>query len=350
MASKSVEVIAWVAVLGALIVGLSKGADIFIPLTVALMIWYLLNAFAMVLKRKLPGGDHLPELLCVAIAMLVVMGALLGTFDLLIISLSGISTALPRYQENLNGTLRGLAGYFGMETAPGIDEVIAKIDLKWAVGSVGLMAKELAGDMGLILVYILFLIFEQESFTKKMRVLIPEQGRRASMSRVVQKIQAGIREYVLIKTLMCVLVGMLTFVVLKVLGVDYAFFWAFVAFLSNFVPTVGSLVGITLPTLFALVQFPSPATSLTVLAALGSIHFGVGNLLEPKLMSGKLNISAFVVILSLVVWGKLWGIMGMFLCVPLTVIAMIILAHFPGTRPIALLLSEDGDLKLGDED
>jgi predicted PurR-regulated permease PerM len=168
--------------------------------------------------------------------------------------------------------------------------------------------------------------------------------RRAAYSKVLDRIQDSIRGYVLIKTLLSLLMGALTFATLKVLGVDYAFFWAFVAFMANYIPTVGALVGIALPAVFALVQFPTPTTGLIVAAVLGGFHFVVGDVIEPRWMGTKLNISSFVVILSLVVWGKIWGITGMFLCVPLTVIMMIIFAQFPSTRKIAVLLSGDGDL------
>ena len=348
MTAKSLEMTAFAVLLYLGVTLLARGSEILIPVAVAVMIWYLLNALALVLKRVIPRGERLPRLALVGLAMGVVLLFMVLALDLLTISLSGISEALPKYQENINLILNRGATVLGMESAPGVGEMLKKVDLKWAVGGVAGIAAAIAGQMGLILVYVLFLILEQESFGNKMKALLPDSRRRARMGRLLDRIQESIREYVWIKTLMCLLVGALTYGVLLIIGVDYAFFWAFVAFLANYVPTVGSVVGIMLPALLALVQFPTPFQGVLTLLLLGALHFSVGNVLEPKLMGGKLNISAFVVILSLVVWGHLWGITGMFLCVPLTVIAMIILAHFPSTRPIAVLLSEDGEITLGD--
>jgi len=75
----------------------------------------------------------------------------------------------------------------------------------------------------------------------------------------------------------------------------------------------------------------------------------VGNFLEPKLMGNTLNVSPFVVMMSLTLWGSIWGIAGMFLSVPITVIMLIVFAHSPKTRYLAILLSGDGDLKFADD-
>lgn len=350
MGSRLFEIAAFLVVGAAVVFTLSRGSDVLIPLAIAGMAWYLLNAFSRVLRARVPYGERLPHLFWIAISLVIAGAVLAMTMSLLAFSLGGISEAAPKYQENLNGHLQAIADALGMGKAPGVDQLLQKIDLKWAVGGVAGIATVVAGDMGLIFVYVLFLILEQESFGRKMKALMPDSARRAAMSRLLDRIQASIREYLWIKTLMCLLVGVLTFAGLKAIGVEYAFFWAFVAFLSNYIPTVGSLVGIALPAVFALLQFQTPTQSVVVLVGLFLIHFVVGNVLEPKLMGGKLNVSAFVVILSLVVWGKLWGITGMFLCVPITVVTMIVLAHFPKTRPVAVLLSENGNLQIGSGD
>ena len=143
--------------------------------------------------------------------------------------------------------------------------------------------------------------------------------------------------------------GVISYAILTAVGVDYAVFWGFVLFLLNFIPTIGSLLGVLFPSLLALVQFPTLGPFAVVVVLLAGTQFVIGNVIEPKLMGGKLNLSPLVVILSLVLWGKLWGVPGMFLCVPLTVIAMLVMGNFERTRPLAILLSADGDVSFAEE-
>ena len=130
--------------------------------------------------------------------------------------------------------------------------------------------------------------------------------------------------------------------VLVAVGLDLAGFWAFVIFLLAYIPTIGSLLGVIFPALMALLQFGGISEFLIIAVGLGAAQLVIGNVLEPRMMGRSLNLSSLVVIVSLAVWGSLWGVTGMFLSVPITVVLMIILAQFKQTRPIAILLSANG--------
>ena len=134
------------------------------------------------------------------------------------------------------------------------------------------------------------------------------------------------------------------------MDVDFAGFWAVIIFLLNYIPTIGSLLGILFPALLALVQFDTFVPFLIVTPSLAVIQVFIGNFLEPMMMGSSLNISPFATLVSLAVWGSIWGMPGMFLCVPITVIAMIIFAHFPRTRPITVMLSTDGRVAWGESE
>ena len=175
-----------------------------------------------------------------------------------------------------------------------------------------------------------------------MRALFPEAEHREEVRSVLHRMQEQIQTYVAIKTFTSVLTGVLSYIILLIVGVDFAAFWGFIIFLLNYIPTVGSLLATLFPALLALIQFPTPVPFFIVLGGIGFLQFLIGNVLEPRLTGASLNISPLVVILSLALWGSIWGIVGMFLCVPLTVIAMIILSYFERTRPIAILLSGNG--------
>lgn len=124
----------------------------------------------------------------------------------------------------------------------------------------------------------------------------------------------------------------------------FAFFWAFLIFLLNFIPNIGSLIATLFPALIAGLQFGDLEQPLLVLVSVGAIQLLVGNFLEPRLMGDSLNISSLVVILGLAFGGDLWGIVGMFLSVPIMVMIVIILSQFQSTRGVAILLSDKGDV------
>ena len=141
----------------------------------------------------------------------------------------------------------------------------------------------------------------------------------------------------------------ISYVAMTALGLDNALFWALVIFVLNYIPIVGGLFAVGLPVVFALVQFES----LGRVGLLAGLLFGaqtiIGNTIQPKMMGDSMNLSALVVILALSVWAALWGGVGAFLSAPLTVIIMIVLAQFPTTHWIAVLLSADGNPDM-DED
>jgi predicted PurR-regulated permease PerM len=131
---------------------------------------------------------------------------------------------------------------------------------------------------------------------------------------------------------------------MAVVGLEFAVFWAVLIALLNYIPYIGSLLGVVFPTAMAVIQFASPSEVLIVLAALVVAQFVIGNVLEPYLMGNSLNLSPFAILVGLTVWSGLWGVAGAFLAVPITAIMAIVFSEFAGTRPIAVLLSRNGRL------
>jgi predicted PurR-regulated permease PerM len=136
------------------------------------------------------------------------------------------------------------------------------------------------------------------------------------------------------------------YIIMRAVGLDFAGFWAVLIFFFYYIPTVGSLLAVISPTLLTLVQFDSLTPFLIVAICMGVVQIGMANFVEPLIMGRSLNVSPFIMILSLMVFGTLWGVVGMFLCVPIMVIAMIIMGNFPQTRGIAVLISADGNVQL----
>jgi predicted PurR-regulated permease PerM len=201
-----------------------------------------------------------------------------------------------------------------------------------------------AGNVGIILVYVLFLLVEQGSFNAKLEAIVTNPERRDHVRRMIERINADVRTYIWIKTLLSVLTGGVSYVVMLIAGVDFAEFWAVIIFLLNYIPTIGSILGIVFPAVLALVQFNTLGPFLIVLVGISATQIVVGNVLEPRMMGKTLNLSPVVILFSLALWGSIWGIIGMFLCVPITAIAMIVMAQFRQTRPLAIFLSANGEV------
>jgi AI-2 transport protein TqsA len=145
-------------------------------------------------------------------------------------------------------------------------------------------------------------------------------------------------------TAVSALTAVLSYAVMRLAGLDFAFFWAVAIFFLNYIPTIGSILGTVLPAAFALLQFQALAPVLAVLAGIGAVQFVIGNILLPRMAGQVLNISLAATIFSLFFWGALWGITGMFVAMPLTAILIIAFGHFDPTRPVAVLLSRTGEL------
>jgi predicted PurR-regulated permease PerM len=161
---------------------------------------------------------------------------------------------------------------------------------------------------------------------------------------MLDHIDQSISRYISLKTLISLITAVASYVALLLIGVDFPLFWAAVIFLLNFIPTIGSLIATLFPALMALLQFAAFGPFILVLMVVGTIQVLVGNVLEPKLMGSSLNISSLVVLISLAFWGTIWGIVGMILSVPITVMLIIIFSRFDTTRSAAIWLSGNGEV------
>ena len=128
------------------------------------------------------------------------------------------------------------------------------------------------------------------------------------------------------------------------MNIDSALFWAVMIGLLNYIPFVGSAIGVGFPVILTLAQFGSVSWAILAFGLLMAVQTYVGNVLEPKMIGKSVNLSSFVVLVALVFWTALWGLPGAILSVPLTSVLVIILAANRGTKPFAVMLSADGDL------
>ena len=152
-------------------------------------------------------------------------------------------------------------------------------------------------------------------------------------------------KYVAVKAFVSILTAVLSYIVLIIVGVDFAFLWSLLIFALNFIPYIGSIIATLLPAAFSILQFGSLWPGFWVFVSIIVIQNIIGNYVEPKVMGKSLNISPLVVIITLAFWGYVWDLLGMLIAVPITSILLITLAQFPATHSIAILMTENGDIE-----
>jgi AI-2 transport protein TqsA len=337
-------VAAWSIVAAVAIGFLYYGRALLIPLAVAILIWHLINALAGFYHRLVLGSRRLPDWLCYVAALMTMFGALTIMVELIMDNVAQVSEAAPAYEDNLRALLSAMYDLVGLKTAPSFAQIVEQISVASIVTQVAGTLGGIAGSAGIVIVYVVFLLLEQTIFQKKLHALLADPGRAERLRRLLARIARQIQGYLWVKTLSSLLTGTVSFSMMWAVGVDFAEFWALVIFLLNFIPIIGALLGVIFPSLLALVQFETIGPFLVAGPALAITQFVVGNFIEPRLMGRKLHLSPLVIILSLAFWSMLWGVVGMILCMPIMVIVMIICGHFGPTRPIAIMLSSDGEI------
>ena len=190
----------------------------------------------------------------------------------------------------------------------------------------------------LIILFLLFMLMGSGQAEKKVRMAFPDDmAERISLS--MKNIGSQVRRYLLTKTLVSLGTGLLTFLVLWGLGVDFPLIWGFLTFLLNFIPNVGSIISIILPSMLALLQFDGLMVPIIAFILLAATQLLMGHFIEPRILGYNLNLSPLLILVSLIVWGWLWGVGGMILAVPITATIKIVLGHIETFRPVSVMMS-----------
>jgi len=322
---------------------LHVGRSYLIPLVFAFFLWYLVNALAGFLGRiPLGRGRRAPKPLAFTGA-LAFIAALIALFVLVITTnVSEVAASAPRYQLNLERLLDRVFSALPFGEPPTLQKLLGMVNFGAAARRLALELTEFTGKGLLVLLYLVFIFLEQRSFGEKLEALTRSPERRKSVMSLVARIDSDIKAYVGIKTFTSLATGLLAYLIFLSVGLDYASFWAFLVFVLNYIPTFGSIAATALPALLALLQFESAVPFLVIVAGLTAVQQVIGNLIEPRFLGDRLNLSPLVILLSLALWNQVWGVSGMFLCVPMTAVAVIILSYFPQTRALAVLMSRQG--------
>jgi predicted PurR-regulated permease PerM len=311
--------------------------DLLIPIAIAGCIWYITTAIANLIAKT-----GLPRVLCTVLATIVNISFILIAIEIIVNNVEIMIEDAPTYQARVEELRVKILVLFKIDELPSFAQILDQVDLKPVLSNLGASLSSFAGNLVLVIIYTIFLLMEQSSFPAKWKASFSKKEQLDQATATMKRISSSVRNYISVKAGMSLLTASLSWFVMMLLGLEYAIFWSFLIFLFNFIPAIGSLVATSFPVLFSLLQFESLTNSVILLVVIAVIQFSVANLLEPRLLGRSLNISGLVVLISLSLWGAIWGIIGMILSVPIMVTLIIIFSEFPGTRAIAIWLSSDG--------
>jgi AI-2 transport protein TqsA len=310
-------------------------ASVLVPLALAVFVAYLLAPVMAFLGRR-----GVPEALTLPVTLGLLVACLGGLEVLVAQTVTEIAARAPFYERRLETLAEGLLTSLGASGQ-------ALRDVDW-VGQVAGAASDLVsvlfgsvigfvGNLVLVVTYTVFILLGRKSFgTNLARAW--DKPRADEIRTVLGQINLQVQRYLTTKILLSAVTGVLMYVTLVLFGVDFALFFGLLGFLLSFIPTVGSAIAALLPIGLALLQFESPLMALWVALSLIAIQQLIGNVVEPKLLGRRLNLSPIVVLFALVLFGWLWGFWGMVMSVPLMASLKIAMSHTRSLKPIAVML------------
>jgi predicted PurR-regulated permease PerM len=326
------------AIIAVILVGavLKFTATVTFPLVFAIFLtaifWPLQRRFAQRMPRSV-------AVLLSLLAFLLVVGIFIGLLWLsgavVAQSWQQYSEQFARYQQQAQSWLQHtglpLPGSDGQSNAGGIAQPVAT----WVGERVG----SFIGAFVLVIAFLVFGLLEAPDFQAKLNAIVPGK-RTAAWFDAIHTITSDFQRYILVRTGVGFITGVLVTIFCWLIGLDFALIWGLSNFLLNYIPTLGSIIAIIPPVLFGLVQFQSISMALLVLLGVGGAQFIMGQYIDPLVQGKYLSLSPLVVLLSVTFWGWLWGVGGAFIGVPLTIGIVITCRHFERTRWIATLLAE----------
>lgn len=329
----------------AIIITLVYGQSLIVPFIFALLLWFLVRKIRQLLDKVSFIEKYFPSWLKNLVPSLIILTILSFVAKILVLNINNLASNYPAYQTNVTVVIQQINDLFKINIVSDFKDQLAEFNFTILLSKLLKSLTDILSNTFLIIIYALFIFLEESNFAQKLKNVYSDKGKYDNLNHILVNIESSIANYIGIKTMTSLSTGVLSYIALLFIGIDSPIFWAFLIFLLNFIPTIGSIIATLFPAIFCLLQFGDLMPSLMVLIFVGAIQLIIGNILEPKIMGNSLNISPLVAITALLLWGTIWGITGMLLSIPITVIMVIIFAHFDNTKPLAIMLSEKGSIK-----
>jgi predicted PurR-regulated permease PerM len=314
-------------------------ASVFLPFTIALLLAFVIEPMVLFLQKH-----HIPRGVSIFLGIVIIIAGIFLIGMGLYSSGRTILTLYPKYEDRLTEIYIWVARFFELS----YDEHLTFFENLWGQLGVRNQIRDITftlsnsfirflGNAFVMVLALVFLLFEAANIKEKVDVAF--EKRSDQIMQISEDIVQQIIRYLSTKFLISLATGIVVWLALSLNGLEFALVWGVIQFILNFIPTIGSIaVGIG-ATFFALIQFwpePGPIV-ITALIMLGT-NMIIGNMLEPKIMGENLGLSSLAVMMSLIIWGWLWGFGGMVLAVPMTVIVKIICENISMLEPVSIFL------------
>jgi len=336
----ALTVASWIVAAAVIGVVFKTMKAVLFPLFLALFIYFIL-APLMDLLMKIKISRTISVVLIVLFAFVVLYLMALLFYN------SGKSFAgdLPDYGNALKAMIDKIQNSVELPGGTTVDPLawLSNLDVTkigtFVINSLGTFVS-VVSTIFLVLIFLIFMLAGRGRLEEKIRRFSPGSGRSDQLIRIIGNIDRQVQKYLALKTLISVASGLISLVVFLAFGLRYAILWAFITFILNYIPNIGSFISKILPFAFAILQFGRFWPAFWMLAILIVTDAVTGSVIEPRIMGKGLGLSPLAILVLLFFWGWMWGIPGMILSVPIMVVMKIVASNFPSMRWIEALLSK----------
>jgi predicted PurR-regulated permease PerM len=315
-------------------------SPIVLPFTVSLLLAIVIYPLIKFLAKF-----HIPRIISIFMIFVFLVGVIVFAGMALYSSSRALLALYPKYEARLTEIYIWVARFFELP----YDEQLSFFDNLWGQVSVRTRVRimtlsfsnafiHLLKDAFLVLLFMIFFLLEAAFFREKLDKAF-EGPRAVQIKKISSGVMTQVTHYLSIKFIISAANGVLVGIALKIVGVEFAAVWGVIQFVVNFIPNIGTIALGLAATAFSVIQFwPDPTSIIATALAMLGINIIIGSFFDPKIMGDRLGLSPLVVLVSLLIWGWLWGFTGLILAVPMTAIIKIVCENIPMLEPISVLL------------
>lgn len=311
---------------------------ILISLAIAIILFSLTSDAIFAISARL----KVPTWLATTLALIGIALGLLWISTTIVTQVNEVVVTAIAYAEQAQAELPKLTEWLGPDAQERVLTALSNFNITGWIRSLAGQASNILSGSVLVILFVGFMFAEQVWFPAKVERLTGDGLQALQVRRIISSIMHRVNRYLVVKTAVSAVTATAVWGIFRVAGLELAGPVALLTFVLNFVPSVGSIIATAIAAVLVFVL--SGDTTLTLLVGLACtlVQFVIGNIIDPMLLGQTLRLSSFGIILSLAFWGAVWGIAGMFLAVPIMVALMIVCAHIPWLRPVAVMLSREG--------
>jgi AI-2 transport protein TqsA len=317
--------------------------EILIPITIAIFLTFLFYPLIIYLTRF-----KIPKWLSLVIIVIVVSGLYYLVGLILVSSFSTFPEKLQAYSENLSAFIQSLLSPFNITLKEfseflnikikefDVESVFQKLFEAGVIQNIFNSFSGVFGDTFIAMIFWVFMIMGKDRFEERLKHAF--RGRKEFVEKNLDTINEQLQSYIIIKTILSLATSIIATVILWIFGVDFAIVWGLLTFILNYIPNIGSLIATVGPIIVSLLEYGLGLTTVSISVLLLLNQNIIGNLIEPHYLGRHMDLSPVFVLFSLIFWGWIWGIVGMFLAVPIAAAMKILFSNIGPLKPVAILM------------